>query len=91
MNKTIRSRVGDPAMYEQLAEECVELAHACLKLARIRRGENPTPAKENEIKAAVDEELTDVILCASELDLSVNNEIMADKRIRWNERLEEMR
>ena len=26
--------IGTPAMLEQTAEECVELAHACMKLAR---------------------------------------------------------
>lgn len=31
--------IGEPAMLEQLAEECVELAHAALKLARVERGE----------------------------------------------------
>lgn len=34
---------GEPALLEQLAEECSELAQAALKLARLERGENPTP------------------------------------------------
>lgn len=33
--------IGTPAMLEQTAEECVELAQSCLKLARLMRGENP--------------------------------------------------
>ena len=32
--------IGTPAMLEQTAEECIEMAHACLKLARYMRGEN---------------------------------------------------
>ena len=32
--------IGTPAMLEQTAEECVEMAHACLKMARYMRGEN---------------------------------------------------
>ena len=32
--KTIVDRIGKPAMLEQTAEECAELAHACLKEAR---------------------------------------------------------
>ena len=39
----IIDEIGVPAMLEQLAEECSELAHASLKLARKIRGENPTP------------------------------------------------
>ena len=35
--------IGLPAMLEQLAEECSELAQASLKYARLLRGENPTP------------------------------------------------
>ena len=41
--KPIVDRIGKPAMLEQTAEECAELAHACLKEARRLRGENPTP------------------------------------------------
>lgn len=32
--KTIVERIGKPAMLEQTAEECAELAHACLKEAQ---------------------------------------------------------
>lgn len=38
------NEIGVPAMLEQCAEECTELAQACLKLARKIRNENPTPA-----------------------------------------------
>ena len=41
-------KIGEPAMLEQLAEEAAELSHAALKLARIIRGENPTPVTEVE-------------------------------------------
>lgn len=36
--KTIVDRIGKPALLEQTAEECTELAHACLKEARRLRG-----------------------------------------------------
>ena len=42
MNDIIDS-IGLPAVLEQLAEECSELAQASLKYARLLRGENPTP------------------------------------------------
>lgn len=36
------------ALLEQAAEEAAELAQACLKLARVYRGENPTPVTEEK-------------------------------------------
>ena len=44
--KEILEHVGEAAVLEQTAEECAELAHACLKMARKLRGENPTPVAE---------------------------------------------
>ena len=41
--------IGLPAVLEQTAEECAELNHACLKMARKLRGENYTPATWEEI------------------------------------------
>ncbi len=41
--RTVCDMIGEPAVYEQLAEECSELAKAALKMARILRNENPTP------------------------------------------------
>lgn len=41
-------KIGAPAMCEQAAEECTELAKAFLKLARIIRNENPTPVTMEE-------------------------------------------
>ena len=41
--KQIRELVPEAVLYEQLAEECNELAQACLKKARKLRGENYTP------------------------------------------------
>ena len=51
--KTIVDRIGLPALLEQTAEECTELAHACLKEARRLRGENPTPCTAEECKNAI--------------------------------------
>ena len=61
--------IGEPAMYEQLAEECNELGKAALKLARVLRGENPTPVTEEAARAKVIEEFTDVAQITGELDL----------------------
>ena len=68
-------------MLEQFAEECTELAQAALKQARILRGENPTPVTEVEAHNNVIGEFTDVIQCAMELNLTVNDEQQAMERI----------
>lgn len=39
--RKIVDTIGPTAALEQLAEECTELAHAALKLARINRGGKP--------------------------------------------------
>ena len=74
----ITSEIGTPAVLEQTAEECVELAeaitsllrlaHACQKEARRLRGENPTPATEAECRAAIREEMADVSVCLGRLN-----------------------
>ena len=60
-------KIGKPAMLEQTAEECVELAHACLKLARYYRGENKVYGKsEEELLDNLVEEMADVAICIAE-------------------------
>ena len=81
--------IGRPAMLEQTAEECAELAHACLKLARILRGENPTPADFETVTNNLTEEWTDLTICATELKLMADEDIIKRKLGRFNKRLEE--
>lgn len=59
----IVNKIGLPAALEQSAEECIELAHVCLKLARKLRGENPTPRTEESLRKDLQEEMADVHLC----------------------------
>ena len=80
-------KIGRPAMLEQLAEEASELAQAALKLARIERGENPTPVTEDEAYKNLVEEYTDVETCARELCLRADPEIEAAKRQRFYDRI----
>lgn len=61
--------IGEPAALELLAEECTELAHAALKLARIKRGENPTPTTEEEAIDNLIEEMADVGICAAAVSM----------------------
>lgn len=93
MNKIVE-KIGMPALLEQCAEECSELTHACLKLARKMREENPTPKTDEECVAAFIEEVADVQLCIktiveSELVCSEDDIlfIKVNKLKRWKERL----
>ena len=87
--------IGTPAMLEQTAEECVELAHACLKLARYLRGENKVYKTKEEIYSNLSEEIADVYICIDELleagiisQESIDSNIMS-KLERMRKRLEE--
>lgn len=89
-SREIRQKVSEAALYEQLAEECVELAHAALKLARIKRGENPTPVSVEEALGAVMEEYTDLRLVAYVLEMGWDIEMFEQKLLRWHKRLGEV-
>ena len=87
--------IGTPAMLEQTAEECVELSHACLKLARYLRGENKVYKTKEEIYSNLSEEIADVYICIDELleagivsQESIDSNIMT-KLERMGKRLEE--
>ena len=82
----IVEKIGTPAMYEMLAEECTELAHAALKMARIIRGENPTPKTREEAEGKLLEEVTDVAICASELKLQFDPDLWERKINRFQHR-----
>lgn len=87
--------IGEPALLEQLAEECSELAQAALKLTRVKRGENPTPKTEEECVQALLEEMADVHLCMGVVRDSRSDYILDDieiaKRERWAKRILEAR
>lgn len=86
--------IGTPAMLEQTAEECVEMAHACLKLARHMRGENKVHKTIEEMYSNLSEEIADVSICVSELlsagvvsHESLDSDIIA-KRKRMQKRIQ---
>lgn len=84
--------LGEPALLEQLAEECSELAQAALKMARLERGENPTPKTEEECVKNLLEELGDVNLCMSVVEANRGIHIRClseDKKARWAQRIRE--
>lgn len=88
----VREHLKSPARYEGLAEECVELAHAALKLARIFRGENPTATNVMDAGEDVYEEAADVLLYLRVIELEDTNLDARQRRKleRWYYRLKEV-
>ena len=83
-------KIGKAAMLEQLAEEADELSQAALKLARVLRGENPTPVTRKEAREHLMEEYTDVVWqYAMELMISVDYHQIDEKSERFLKRWEE--
>lgn len=76
-------------LYEQLAEECNELAQVCIKKSRYLRKENPPRKTINEINKSLTEEITDIDLVCRLLDIYPDMDIMASKSERWAKILEE--
>lgn len=93
--KRATETMGLPAVLEHCAEECAELTHACLKMARKIRNENPTPKSYEEIKEELTGEIADVEIQISEIvdglciDLEVLNDLIREKCDRRTKRIEE--
>lgn len=87
----IKDYIGIPALLEQFAEECNELAQANLKYARKLRGENPTPKTEQELLDNLHEEMADILVCFDEMcpliDWDKVYDIKREKMKRWYERV----
>lgn len=88
----ITERIGEAAALEQLAEEAAELAHAALKMARIVRGENPTPVSKEQAYLSLLEEIGDVRLCVNVLQDTYGtlytSKSEGEKLERWRFRLD---
>ena len=90
-------RIGEEPLMELLGEECSELTHAALKMARVKRGENPTPVTEDKAKENLIEEIADVYLVLDEIfenhvyGLSYEDvsNIIDIKNLRWSMRVNE--
>lgn len=81
------SDLSKAALYEQLAEEAIELAHAAQKMARIERGENPTPVTREFVRHNIVEEFNDVLNSIELLKIEADPDIQREKMRRWIERL----
>lgn len=82
----ILETIGEPAVLEQLAEECTELAQVALKLSRILREENPTPVSRKEARERLIDEKQDVVNC---LYVHGNVGLNYEKLKRWEDRIRE--
>lgn len=92
---SVVKKIGVPALLEQTAEECCELAHACLKMARKLRDENPTPRQIEDIRDDLAEEMADVAVCLNMIkwhtDITSSREqslLENQKEHRWYDRLD---
>ena len=85
----IRKKIPVTELLAGLAEECTELAQAALKLRRVFDGTNPTPIKEDDAIDRLYEEMADVKLYCSMLDVNAKyiSDVMQRKQKRWEERL----
>lgn len=78
----INEIIGTPAMLELAAEECTEMAQACLKMARHLRNENPTFKSLTTINDNLIEEIADVEICINELKMaSIVDEALIKKKM----------
>ena len=87
----IKRKIPTDELLAGLAEEAAELAQAALKLRRVFTKVNPTPIKEDEAIERLYEEMADVQLYCSLLDVNPSfiKETMHAKTRRWEERLKE--
>lgn len=94
----VRELSTGASLYEQVAEEATELAHAAQKIARYLRGEQPMAEDFDIYKAEENfkEEYGDVLLSVdavvgiSQEDFYIETMESYDKKLdRWVERLEE--
>lgn len=81
----------------QLAEECVEAAHAAMKLRRCYDRTNPSRTPKEVAIKNLQEEIADILLTMKTLGLDteehwkIYEEISADKTVRWAKTLEAAR
>lgn len=86
--------IGLPALLEQQAEECSELAQASLKLARYIRGENMPAKTLMELTGNLLEEIADldnILTLVAQTDLYDGPRIARireNKMARWAQRIE---
>lgn len=93
MKDDILARVGDEAMWLQLAEEASELSQVASKMVRYIHGTNPvyyngfTLDCGDTLRADAIEEYADVVNICEHLGLPLQRGMIDAKNRRWRERL----
>lgn len=85
----VARKIPYPALLTNLAEELSELSAVVLKMERIEREDNPTPASPAEIQMEIAEEWGDVLNVALVLGLTPSSSRRLHKMRRWVRRIEE--
>lgn len=84
----IHEEIGVPATFEGLAEEATEVAQVALKIARILRGESPTPVTLEEAISNLEKEWSQLNIYAVDLGLEVNGKVCEKAVKRFEKRME---
>lgn len=86
----VRNHLSEHRLYEQLAEECCELAQVALKMSRYLQDEDSVAMTEKEINNKLDEEMTDIFVCLDALTHrpNIDMELAAKKANRWKNRID---
>ena len=83
--------IPEDKLLRQLAEECLEAAHAALKLIRAHEGEEQLDC--TKCRVSLIEEIADVHVTAdallNDIDKLIYGKYCLDKRKRWEERLKD--
>ena len=87
LEKDILLLAGEHNVSRQLAEECCELAQACIKFQRTLDIPSDTPLTRQEATLMLVEEFTDVLVCATVLGLMEDADMFDAKLERWKDRL----
>ena len=93
MTDDMLARVGDEAMWLQLAEEASELSQAASKMVRYIHGTNPVyktgirVTDATELRADIIEEYMDVVNICNHLGVPMHQGVIDGKNHRWRERL----
>lgn len=76
----IRIHVPRSALWDQLGEELAELIQALYKLRRAEGNGNPTPVTVEEARAAVQEEVTDVVNIVHVMEFDVDESVWVNEK-----------
>lgn len=84
--RAIVDELGEENILIQTAEEAAELAQACTKLIRARRGN--TPVSEAMAYTNLREEVADIIVCANTLGLMMGKYFQSEVDATYNAKVE---